>query len=366
MYSITLEINQKCNLRCKYCYLGEKDNSTMDIRDAINSIDLGIEQVKMHKDKTLVVNFVGGEATIDFNFLKKVVSYSKDICNEDNINIVFTVTTNALLLNEEMMSFFIENRFLLKVSIDGNKEINDLNRITGDDKGSYEKIIEKLELLRNFERKTKHPVQVTNVITKNNYKEYYNSLVHITKDLGFKVVDTAINLYEKWSYEEYKVIEESIYKSFDYFIERHKCNEPFSWSFLTNARYLLEKRKKIYSCGGGIISIHVKNNGEFYSCPVSTIPDNALGNAKDGLNMEKIEELKNIDKINNYRCKNCSIYDYCGGKSCIMLNLEINGDKNKPVDMVCWLEKLRYNFIREKEEIMRETFGGDCYELIRS
>lgn len=366
MYSVTLEINQKCNLKCKYCYLGEKDNIEMNINDAIKSINIGINQLKKHRDKILMIDFVGGEATIDFKFIKDLVAYSINRGKESGVSIEFSITTNALLLNKNMIDFFIEKGFLLKISIDGNKAINDLNRITVHNKGSYENIIDKISLLRYYEEKTKKPVQVTNVITKNNYKEYYNSLVHITRDLGFKFIDTAIDLYAPWTYDEYKIIEKSIYKSFDYFIDSYNKNNPFVWTFINKAHSSLYKRKRVYSCGGGIVSLYVKNTGDFYPCPVSSNIKAMLGSTNNGIYDEKVNELKNITEIDNNICKECKIYEYCSGKSCIMLNLEVNGDKYKPVDMVCWLEKLSYKLIREKKEIFMETFGGYCNELIRA
>lgn len=356
MYILTLEINQKCNLKCKYCYLGEKSGTEIKREDAIKSINLGINQSKKHKDKKLVVDFVGGEASLDFEFIKELVEYSNLKCISEGIAVEFMTTTNAIYLNKEMIDFYILNKFSLKVSIDGSKEINDLNRVNYNGEGSYESIVDKLNLLRYYEQNTNKYVQITNVITKNNYKQYYNSLVHLTSDLGFKFIDTVIDFCTVWSLDEYKVIEENIYKSFDYFIECHKNKNGFIWSFINQSYRSLNKLTKTYSCGAGIISLYVKNNGEFYACPVSFDKWSKLGDIHRGLDFNKINFLKNLSTIENSNCKECDIYEYCCAKGCVMSNYEKNKDVNMPVDISCWMAKLKYNIIREKKDIINEIF----------
>lgn len=356
MYSITLELNQKCNLKCSYCYLGEKKGSKMDKETAIKGVEIGIQKTKRHRDQSFLIDFVGGEALIDFDFIKNIVKYSKARCKEECLNLEYCITTNAILINDEIIDFFIENNFSLKVSIDGDRETNDLNRKTIIDTGSYDTIVSKMPLLRKYEKMTNKYVQVTNVVTKNNYKEYYNSLVHLTKDLGFKFIDTAIDVYSPWSYEEYQVLETLICKSFDYFIDSKRNGEGFIWSFIENASISLLKNKKVYSCGGGIISLYIKDDGGFYSCPAHISQEVILGDIRNGLNNEKINKLKSIDSINDPKCKVCDIYDYCTVKGCIMLNLEINGDINKTVDILCWLKKLEYKLVVENIDKIKEIY----------
>ena len=75
MYTMTLEINQRCNLRCKYCYLGEKDGSKMTCEVAYKAIDNAFKCTAIHKDRTLWIDFVGGEPLLDFDMIRSLVEY---------------------------------------------------------------------------------------------------------------------------------------------------------------------------------------------------------------------------------------------------------------------------------------------------
>lgn len=358
MYTITLEINQKCNLKCRYCYLGDKSGAQMTRETAYKSIDLGVSKAKKHRDQKLGIDFVGGEPTIDYEFIKDIVEYCNEECRKKGIEKEFMITTNAFFLNKEMIDFFIDNKFSLKISLDGTKEVNDRNRLVIGGGSSYDKVVDKLPLLKYYENKTKKYIQVTNVITKENYKEYYNSLVHLTRDLGLKFIDTSIDLYVPWTYDEYKVLEACIYKSFDYFVESYNNNNGFIWSFINSAEYLLTKRSRVYSCGAGVISLYIRSNGGCYPCPGCFKENARIGSIIEGLNDKKIDEFKYINQINNPRCQNCDIYSYCNVKSCLMMNLQINNDIHKPVEMCCWLTKLKYNLIREKNHVFSKSFEG--------
>ena len=169
MYSLTLEINQKCNLKCKYCYLQKKNGSEMKKEVLFAAIDFGIKNASNHADKRLAIDFIGGEPLINFDIIQSAVTYAKDKAKFSNIELLFMITTNALLLNEDIIGYFVDERFNLKVSIDGSEEINDINRIYHSGRGSYNDVLMKMPLVKKFEQMSKRVVQVTNVVTKNNY-----------------------------------------------------------------------------------------------------------------------------------------------------------------------------------------------------
>lgn len=219
MYSLTLEINQRCNLDCKYCYLGEKNGSKMSIDIANLAVDMAFEKTTVHKDKTLSVSFVGGEALLDFDLMKEIVQYIEDINTSYNYKILYSVTTNATIITMDIMRFLSEKDFSIKISIDGNKRVNDLNRIAKGNYSVHDCILKNLPLLKEYERNTNNFIQVTNVITGNNYMEYFHTLKYLTATLDLKVIDTAIDVSYEWGKQEISILEEQIRKSLNYFEE---------------------------------------------------------------------------------------------------------------------------------------------------
>lgn len=356
MYTITLEINQVCNLSCKYCYLGEKSGSRMSFQTGIKAVDMAFEKVRAHKDRTLWVDFIGGEALLDFPLLQKLVDYCEKKNKSIGYKLLFSVTTNATVFNEEMLRFLTEKGFALKVSIDGKKEINDLNRVANSGGSVHDRIISNMGFIRRFEEKTGRLVQVTNVITHNNYEHYYDTLVYLTETLGFRAIDTAIDLFVRWTEEELRVLEENIRKSFGLFIQAAKENRGFRWEFadkLMGIKESLQKeRKKFYSCGAGIVSAYVRTDGGIFACPGNLDESVRLGNVEEGIVISKIRELREFNGINNEKCKECELTRYCTAQSCRMQNLAITGDVNEPIPVMCRMRKLVHQMYMENEPLL--------------
>lgn len=352
MYIMTLEINQKCNLKCKYCYLGKKNGSKMEISTGLQAIDLAFRKVEIHKDKKIWFDFVGGEAFLDFGMIKQFVSYIENKNVTEQKILKYSITTNATLFTREIIDYLVEKDFSLKVSIDGDKEVNDLNRISRTGYSVHDKIVSNIKLLRDFEIRTSKVVQVTNVVTNNNYKSYFNSIKYIVGELGFKLIDTGIDYYSNWTEEEKIGLESEIKKVFKYFIERATQGNGFRWSFLDSLLNMKKKREKFYSCGAGIISVYVRYNGSLFACPGNLDDSVKLGDINVGFDKSKIDWLKNFNDINNEKCHNCVAFSNCDEKSCVMMNVAKTGSPDKPSPMLCWTRLLMYRMYLENKEIL--------------
>lgn len=352
MYTMTLEINQKCNLRCRYCYLGEKDGSQMSFKTAYKAIDQAFACTKIHKDRTLWINFVGGEPLLDFGMIRELVGYVHLKNQEPEYRLLFSLTTNATIMNSDILSFLAANNFSVKVSIDGDETVNDLNRVDRSGNGSYRRILSNLHYFRELGEKIGRPVQVTNVITGNNYTKYYDTLVYLTKDLGFKMIDTAIDLGYPWNAEQIEVIAGEVRKSFGYFVEAAGRNQGFRWEFAEKIVHFKKERKKFYSCGAGIVSSYVRTDGGVYACPGCLDPEVQLGTVEQGVNRDKIDRLRHFEGTDNLECQLCGISRYCTEQSCIMQNLAVMGDVSTPVPVMCRLRKLAYELYENNQDII--------------
>ena len=144
MYTLSLEIINKCNLNCKYCYLGEKKNTYMSIDVAKKSVEIALHEALKQYDKTLLIYFIGGEPLMAFSLMKDITDYVNKRCKETELKSMFSTTINGTLLTDEITDFFIKHKFDLKLSLDGPESVHDLNRKDYAEKGSFKKIIENL------------------------------------------------------------------------------------------------------------------------------------------------------------------------------------------------------------------------------
>lgn len=350
MFSMTLELTKNCNLNCKYCYIGEKYNMNMSKETALKAIKIGIEEAKKHKDKTLEIDFYGGEPLLNFDLIKYCVEKSKEL-SKGKIKFRYIMTTNLTLMNKDIIEYLINEKFELKVSIDGNERVHDLNRVFYDGKGSYQEIISKLKYLEQYTNEVGLEIQVSNVITKNNYMNYFESFKHIV-ELGFNIIDTGIDYTVSWNKEEIDILKDQVEKTVDYVISEYKNGKYIGYLFLENSVKQNIDDIEFYPCKAGIVSNFISWNGEIYPC--SEIDKRVcIGHVDSGIDFKKVKEITRICSINNEKCRACEITNRCACKSCLMQNLSINNSFDIPVEILCELRKFMYSLVNEKFDVDR-------------
>lgn len=345
MFSMTLEVTKSCNLNCKYCYQGDKSNKNMDKEIALKAIKIGFNEAKKYKDKTLELDFYGGEPLMNVDLIKYCVSKAHELAGNE-FKVKFCMTTNMTLITEELVKFFIDENIQLKVSLDGDKNVHDLNRVYYDGKGSYLDVIEKWNLLKEYREKVDFNIQVSHVITKNNYMHYHNSIKHLI-ELGFVVIDTGIDYTATWTSEEFEVLKEQIEMTVDYVIESYKNKKKIDYLFLQNSVEQNVEEVEFYPCRAGEISNFISYDGYIYPC--SEIDNRVcIGHVDTGIDTEKLNKILGICSINNEKCNKCSITNKCACKSCLMLNLSVNNSFDIPIAIQCELRKFMYDLVNRK------------------
>lgn len=356
MYTLTLEINQICNFKCSYCYLGEKNGKVMSEDVAYAGIDLALLNVQKHQDKRLWVDFVGGEALLSFEMICKIVRYiEKQILRKD-ITVNYSITTNGSIMNKEILRFFIDKKVHIKLSIDGDKMIHNRNRKLLSGKGSFELIEKNLISFKLYEKYTSINIQAAHVITHNNYKEIFYSVRYLVDKLGFNIIDSSLDNTEKWSRDELDILANEWEKIICYYLLKYKQKEPFLWgAILDMMKY--EKSQKISYCGVGLVRIYVRYDGRIYGCAANLSESGLIGNVWSGFTIKRIEMLRNIQRGKGL-CRECDFGVICNSKECIMNNLEYSGrtDKVKPND--CYFEKKIYNLWEKYKNDLKITLGN--------
>ena len=362
MISITLEVNRKCNFRCTYCYMKEKLDYEMTPETAVRSIDWAVEKYKLDKDpnKEIDVDFIGGEPLCSLPLIKRTIAYIKG--RYPDIRFVYSMTTNGALINEDVVSFFIENDFFIKVSLDGRKEDNDLNRVWASGKGTFDDVVRKFQYLNRYQMELNRGIQVNSVVTKNNYKNYAENLKFLVNDGGLRSVDLGIDKGEYWSDDEIRELNEVMDKALDFYLESNKNGKFFTWVFIENAykNYLRKDDKILFKCGAGIKSFYIAWNGEIFMCPACMEKEFVIGNIGSDLGGPWYDEImrnKDVEEIDNKKCQACEYHDVCPTKGCYVNSFKENGSIHKPSRISCMITRMTARMYQdhktEIDEIMR-------------
>lgn len=185
--ALCLNIAHDCNLKCKYCFADEGEykgcREIMSPEVAKKSIDFVIKHSGPRKN--IEVDLFGGEPLMAFDTIKQVVEYAKKEEKKYNKNIRFTMTTNATLLNDEIMDYLDKNMGNIILSFDGRKEVNDKVRVRADGTGSHDAILKNIKKMVARRDKSKQ-YYVRGTFTRNN-TDFFEDVKYIA-DMGFKEI----------------------------------------------------------------------------------------------------------------------------------------------------------------------------------
>ena len=153
LFQLVLNVTEDCNLRCKYCYLSEiydfsrnRTSCNMTFDTAKKAVDYFLKKIrevsKFNPAKKAAITFYGGEPLLNFTLVQDVVAYVEE--NYSDIDLNFNLTTNGILLSEDKADYLVKKGFIISVSIDGNQENNDRNRVFPDGSGSFNVVYKNL------------------------------------------------------------------------------------------------------------------------------------------------------------------------------------------------------------------------------
>lgn len=381
--SINLQVTQNCNLRCDYCpYTGNYYNNRKhsNKRMSFELAKRGIDFLYNHSMNCDVVNvaFYGGEPLLEFDLIKECIEYTRGKFLTKKI--VFNLTSNGVLLTDEIMRFFSENDVLLTISLDGPEYIHDKSRVTANGTGSFEIIYKKLHYFKeNYSEYFNHKVMFNSVSAQN------DGVVDIdrffTDDPLFKECNVNTTFYST----NYLSSEQPLNKEVDRFrqhmeFEKYKCflhkmkrikTLPTRMQ-LNGFKEVIRTAKQLQDftgipkvfhpsgpCVPGRKKMFMNVDGNFYPCERidETSPCSVIGNIDDGLSLDKCKTLLNIGTITEDKCRSCWAIAHCklcfvqadnGGELCAKNRLENCGNlQDTIVDTfknICILAKRGYRF----------------------
>ncbi len=344
--ALCLHVAHDCNLRCKYCFADTGEfhggRSLMSAEVGKKAIDFVIANSGSRRN--IEIDYFGGEPLMNFGVVKEITEYAKEQGKKHDKNFRFTITTNGILLNDEIKNYVNENMSNIVLSIDGTKETNDRVRYRTDGSGSYDTIVPKFKDMAESRNQTNYYVRGT--FTAYNV-DFAKDVIHLA-DLGFK--QTSVEPVVAPETEDYALTAEHIEKvcgEYDKltneFVKRLDEGRGFNFfHFMIDLDQGPCAIKRLSGCGAGHEYLAVTPQGDIYPCHQFVGNEKfKMGNVFDG----KIDEdIKNtFERSNIYtkeKCRGCFAKFYCSG-GCSANAYNFNGDINKPYELACEFEKKR-------------------------
>ena len=317
--ALCLHVAHTCNLNCSYCFASQGkyhgDRALMSFEVGKAAFDFLIKN--SGERRNLEVDFFGGEPMMNFEVVKQLVAYAREVEGQYNKNFRFTFTTNGVLLDEEVMDFLNKEMSNVVLSLDGRREVNDHFRRDYAGRGSYDTIVPKFQRL--VEKRGGKGYYVRGTFTHNN-TDFTNDIFHMA-DLGFTelsmepVVCPPGDPYALTDedlpilFEQYEILAKEM-------IKRKREGRPFTFY-----HYMLDLKngpciyKRITGCGSGTEYMAVTPWGELYPCHQFVGDEKySLGNVFDGIkNTEVQDEFRSCNAYAREECNDCWARLYCSG-----------------------------------------------------
>ena len=344
--ALCLHIAHDCNLACRYCFAGEGEYHG---QRALMSVEVGKKAldflVKNSGNRVnLEVDFFGGEPLLNWQTVKELVEYGRSLEGPNNKKFRFTLTTNGVLLDDEILEFANREMANIVLSIDGRKEVHDRMRPFRGGQGSYDMIVPKF--LKVAQSRGQERYYVRGTYTHHNL-DFSKDVLHLA-DLGFKQI--SVEPVVAGPEDDYAITEADIPKLLEEYdllaaemIKRRKEGKGFRFfHFMIDLEGGPCVAKRLSGCGSGTEYLAVTPWGDLYPCHQFVGNEKFLmGNVDEGILREDIrDEFKCCNVYAKDKCRKCFAKFYCSG-GCAANAYNFHGNINDAYDVGCELERKR-------------------------
>lgn len=332
---ITLQVTQNCNFRCSYCPYSNNDGTQRKHSSKVMSWEIAKKSIDFllnHSidSEEINIGFYGGEPLLEFNLIKKSIEYAEQIF--DGKKLVFTITTNATLLTNEIIEYFVSHNVDVLISLDGPKEINDKNRVfASSGQGTFDTVLTRInETYQKYANQDKN-ISVNMVMDPQNDFDDINSI--FTNHNVFNkilvrstIVDDSVNPEKivftekftcKYEYQKFLAFLHGIHR-----IEKSKLS-PIVHREYTNIENNINKMlpsnnlPNVSAPGGpcvpGKMRLFISVDGTFFPCERVSETSCAMkiGDIENGFILESAKSILNIGSLTSNQCKECWAFNRC-------------------------------------------------------
>ena len=317
--ALCLHVAHTCNLNCEYCFASQGkyhgDRALMSFEVGKQALDFLVANSGTRRN--LEVDFFGGEPLMNWDVVKQLVAYARSIEKEKQKNFRFTLTTNGVLVDDEVIDFANREMHNVVMSLDGRKEVHDRLRKNYAGQGSYDLIVPKFQEFAR--RRGDKDYYVRGTYTHNNV-DFTNDIFHMA-DLGF--TELSMEPVVCAPGEPYALTQEDMPKLMEQYeilakemIRRREAGKPFTfYHYMIDLTHGPCIYKRISGCGSGTEYMAVTPWGDLYPCHQFVGDEKyCMGNVWDGVTRPELrDEFKLCNVYARPDCKECWARLYCSG-----------------------------------------------------
>ncbi len=317
--ALCLHVSHTCNLNCSYCFASQGkyhgERALMSFEVGKRALDFLMENSGSRRN--LEVDFFGGEPLMNWDVVKQLVAYARSVEKERGKNFRFTLTTNGVLIDDDVIEFANREMSNVVLSLDGRKEIHDATRVDYAGNGSYDKIVPKFQKL--VEARNGKGYYMRGTFTHQN-PDFTKDVFHMA-DLGFtelsmEPVVTAAGDPMGLTKEDLEVVKEQYEILAKEMIKRDREGRGFTFY-----HYMIDLTagpcvyKRISGCGSGTEYMAVTPWGDLYPCHQFVgEEDYKLGDIWNGVTNDGLrEEFRGCNAYSREECADCWAKLYCSG-----------------------------------------------------
>ena len=331
----TLVVTHNCNFNCSYC-LQTHENKAMSLDTAKKAIDM---LAKIKHTKALQISFYGGEPLIEKDLIKEIVLYSEEqIMKPQNIKVIYEITTNGRLLDEDFIEFASKHRLLLALSHDGLAQ--DLTRRDVAGNLTREDADSKLSMLLSHNPRT--PVMMTLHSDPESIATLSDS-VRFFKESGLRILNVtpAVGNRVNWTDESFDLLQDQLTKVRDLYVDYNRGNSEFVFIPFENKikDYVRQRPDESDMCRICSDKLMIDIDGRFYPCTHFVgNPDFEIGSLAQGPDESRIQALEQT-RLTQPDCASCALASRCKHR-CACNNHGRTGNISDPGAFQCNLEQL--------------------------
>lgn len=344
--ALCLHVAHTCNLCCSYCFASQGkfhgDRALMPFHVGKRALDFLVENSGARKH--LEVDFFGGEPLMNWDVVKQLVAYGRTLEKKTGKVFRFTVTTNGVLVDDEVIDFCNREMQNVVLSLDGRREVHDRFRVDAKGRGSYDAVVPKFR--RFAEKRGDKSYYMRGTFTRHNL-DFVNDILHMA-DLGFTELSMEPVVTDPESpsairEEDLPVVFEQYEKLAAEMLKRAREGRP-----LTFYHYILDLEhgpclhKRIMGCGSGTEYMAVTPWGDLYPCHQFVgDAEYRLGDIWKGVENKALqEEFRHCTIYSHEECKDCWAKLFCSG-GCAANNCHATGKITGVYELGCKIFKKR-------------------------